>query len=106
MLITLGLSLNWHQGWNKLIVRGLIPVAAIKLLLLPLLVYAMVMMLGPIGKLTSTSLIMFALIPSTLYGLVLCERYKLETNAYTAALTFTTVISLVMIPIVHGIKLF
>lgn len=106
MLITLGLSLNWHPGWNKLIVRGLVPVAAIKLLLLPVLVYAMIMMIGPIGKLTSTSLVMFAMMPSTLYGLVLCDRYKLETNAYVAALTFTTVISLIMMPIVHGMKLF
>lgn len=103
MLITLGLSLNWDMSWNKHIKTGIAPIAAMKLLLLPLLIYVLVMVLGPIGKMTGKSLIMFAIMPSSLYGFILCERYKLDTAVYTAVLTVTTVGSFILIPFVYGL---
>lgn len=99
MLITLGLSLNWMPDWNKLIVRGLLPVAALKLILIPLMVWGMVLLIGPVGAKGLKALIINAAVPGFLFGLVLCERYKLTTAAYIAALSFTTVLSIVAIPV-------
>lgn len=103
MLITLGLCLNWNPSWSKHIKKSIAPIAAMKLLLLPLLLYLLVMMIGPIGKLTGKSLIMFTIMPSSLYGLMLCERYKLDTAIYTAVLTVTTVGSFILIPFIYGL---
>lgn len=104
MLITLGLSLNWSQSWNQHIKTGIAPIAAMKLLLLPLLIYVLVMLIGPVGPLTGKSLIMFAIMPSSLYGFILCERYKFDTAIYTAVLTVTTVGAFILIPFIYGLK--
>lgn len=99
MLITLGLSLNWTPDWNKLIVRGLLPAAVLKLILIPLMVWGMVWLVGPVGVKGLRALMIDAAVPGLLFGIVLCERYKLSTAAYIAALSFTTVLSFIAIPV-------
>lgn len=105
MLITLGLSLYWNMDWNKLIAKGLAPIAAIKLVLVPVLAYVLLKVLGPVGATTGKTIVMLGLMPATLYGFVLCEKYKLDNTTYTAAVTFMTVISIILIPLVYGLKL-
>lgn len=99
MLITLGLSLNWTAEWNKLIVRGLLPAAGLKLILIPLMVWGMVWAIGPVGAKGLKALMIDAAVPGFLFGIVLCERYKLTTAAYIAALSFTTVLAFIAIPV-------
>ncbi len=99
MLITLGLSLNWMPDWNKLIVRGLLPAAGLKLILIPLMVWAMVWIIGPVGAKGLKALMINAAVPGLLFGIVLCERYKLATAAYIAALSFSSVLALIAIPV-------
>lgn len=99
MLITLGLSLNWMPDWNKLIVRGLLPAAILKLILIPLMVWGMVWLMGPVGAKGFKALMINAAVPAFLFGIVLCERYKLATAAYIAALSFSFVLSIIAIPL-------
>lgn len=104
MLITVGLSLNWKQEWNNMVPASLLPVAAIKLLLVPVLIYVLVKFLGPTGASVKT-LMIYGAMPSTLFGFILCERYKLDTTAYAAAVAFTTVLSFVVVPVMHDMAI-
>lgn len=99
MLITLGLSLNWSPDWNKLIIRGLLPAAGLKLILIPLMVWAMVWLIGPVGAKGLKALIINAAVPGLLFGIVLCERYRLATAAYIAAISFSSALALIAIPV-------
>lgn len=99
LMITLGLGLRWKPEWNKLIVRGLLPVAGLKLLLLPLLVFLLVKLFGPVGAKTFKALMINAAAPSFLIGIIMVERHGFSRSAYTAALTFTTVLALVLTPV-------
>lgn len=98
LMITLGLSLNWKVEWNKLIIRGLLPVAGLKLVLLPLLVFVLVKLFGPVGVKTFKALMISAAAPSFLIGTVMVERHGFSRSAYAAALTFTTVLAFVIAP--------
>ena len=104
MLITVGLSLQWKKEWNDQIAASLLPVAVIKLLLVPVLIYVLAKFLGGTGA-SVKSLMIYGALPSTLFGFILCERYKLDTNVYAAAVAFTTVLSFVVVPVLYDMAL-
>lgn len=97
-LITIGLSLYWHKQWVKLI-PAMLPVAAIQLILQPLLLWGFFHLFGVSGVQTFKSMFMQAAMPSMVLGFVICERYKLDSTAYTAVFSFTAITSLVTIPV-------
>jgi len=100
MLISLGLSLEWGQSrWGKL--PTLIPVVALSLFILPAVVLAVATGLGLEGEMRA-AVVMEAAMPSMVIGLVLCDRYNLDTALYAAAVTVTTVLSLVTLPMWYG----
>jgi predicted permease len=41
--------------------------------------------------------------PSMVIGIVLCDRYGLDTGLYAAAVTLTTLVSLITLPMWSGI---
>lgn len=104
MLITLGLSLYWNQDWNKIVVRGLLPAAAIKIILVPVVIFILYKVVGTPGKTALRVMMLGAIMPSFMFGFVACERYKLDSTTYTAAVTFTTVLSLIALPFVYGMR--
>ena len=44
------------------------------------------------------ALVLEAAMPSMLLGLVFCERFKLDTAFYAAAVTLSTVLSIITLP--------
>lgn len=103
MLVTLGLSLTWKPDWNKLILPGLAPVAALKLVLIPLILWGLaVLSAKTVGKVGHTGLkvmMLSTLTPGLVLGLILCERHKFATAAYTAAMTFVTALAVIAVPV-------
>jgi len=97
-LLAVGVSLYWKSNWSRLL-PDLLPVALIQLIITPLLLWAMFHLFSVSGGQTFRSMILQAAMPSMLLGFVICQRYRLDTTAYTAAFSFTVFISLVTIPV-------
>ncbi|MDX8383744.1 MAG: AEC family transporter [Ghiorsea sp.] len=96
MLLSIGLSLSWGEGWLMRI-PVLIPVVLIQLVCMPLLVWG-----AGLAANMSEDMLMVAVIegamPSMVLGLVLCERFKLDISLYAEAVTLTTAFSLLTLP--------
>lgn len=100
MLIALGLSLEWgRKRWATL--PALLPVVALSLFILPALVLGVATALGLSGEMRA-AVVMEAAMPSMVIGIVLCDRYGLDTAVYAAAVTVTTALSLVTLPLWYG----
>jgi predicted permease len=102
LLLSVGLSLNWSKSWNNQLV-GVLPVVAIQLILVPLLMWGMVALFGSAGLETTKALLLDSMLPATLLGFVICERYKLDTGAYALAFTATSALALVTVPVLYNI---
>lgn len=100
MLISLGLSLEWGRSrWKTL--PALVPVVVLSLFVLPALVLLVSTGLGLSGTMRA-AVVMEAAMPSMVIGIVLCDRYGLDTAMYAAAVTVTTALSLVTLPLWYG----
>lgn len=91
MLIALGMSIRWDSMRLKYLPK-LLPIAVISLLLVPIEVYWMSSLLG-LPQHTATAMVILAAMPTMIFGIVICERYQLDSGLYAAAVTFTTLIS-------------
>lgn len=97
MLFSLGLSLEWSRSrWYLL--PSLLPVVVVRLLLVPAIVMLVAGSLGLTGELRA-AVVMEAAMPSMVIGLVLCDRFKLDVGLYAAAVTVTTALSLITLPL-------
>jgi predicted permease len=97
MLFSLGLSLEWSSSRWRLL-PSLIPVSIITLFLVPLVVWAVAGMLGMQGEVLA-AVVLEAAMPSMVLGIVLCDRFNLDASLYAAAVTMTTAMSLVTLPL-------
>lgn len=100
MLISLGLGLQW-ASLQPTRLPALLPALAIQLLLMPLIVWTVASATGLNGNLL-TGAVLEAAMPSMVIGLVICDRYNLDTPAYAAAVTLSTLLSLVTLPLWFG----
>ncbi len=100
MLIALGMSLQW-SAWRHRYLPLLIPVILIQLFAMPILAMMMGEALGLEGDLL-TGVILEAAMPSMVLGLVLCDRYGLNTGLYAIAVTLTTALTLITLPLWFG----
>ena len=100
MLFSLGLSLEWSSSRWRLL-PSLVPVLIISLFLVPLVVWAVASMLGMQGEVLA-AVVLEAAMPSMVLGIVLCDRFKLDAGLYAAAVTLTTAMSLVTLPLWYG----
>lgn len=96
MLLSVGMALRWQSGWLARIPL-LLPVVLIQLLLMPLIAWAASIGVGMPEKLLAPSVIEGAM-PSMVLGLVICDRFKLDTGLYAEAVTVTTILSLLTLP--------
>jgi hypothetical protein len=97
MLIVLGMSIRWHSLRLRFITL-LLPVLLVTLIGVPSIVY----LFGTLIELDShlmTPVTLLAAMPTMVFGIVICERYGLDTELYAAAVTLTTITSLVTLPI-------
>ena len=101
MLIALGLSLRFEA----LRMTSMVPVATvalIQLLLMPLCGWGMAYTLGLSGDLL-VGVVLEAAMPSMVLGLVICDRFGLDTGLYAAAVTATTALSFITLPMWFGL---
>ncbi|BBL69840.1 AEC family transporter [Methylogaea oryzae] len=96
MLFALGLGLRLDAlRWRNIAL--LAPVLALRLLLLPLLAWPLASALH-FGGDTWRALILEAAMPSMVVGIVLCDRFRLDSGFYAAAVTLTTLASWLSLP--------
>lgn len=97
MLIVLGMSIRW-QSLHIRFMPLLLPVMVITLLVVPLTVLGLSHLIGlPIDLIKQVVIV--AAMPTMVFGVVISERYQLDTELYAAAITMTTLMSLISLPI-------
>ncbi len=97
MLFSTGLALRWVSGWQERI-PAIMPVMAIRLLLVPALVWVLAGALGVEGKLR-TAVVLEAAMPSMVLGLVICDRFGLDTRLYAEIVVLSTAAAAITLPI-------
>jgi predicted permease len=97
MLIALGMALSWETRLRQRLPLVL-PVLAIQLLGMPLLVWGLTALLGLHGELR-TAVVLEAAMPSMVLGVVLCDRYGLDTSLYATTVTASTALSFFTLPL-------
>jgi predicted permease len=97
MLFSLGLGLRWGSGWGKRL-SLVLPVVAIQLLLTPLIVWGVSDLTGLAGQ-VRTAVVLEAAMPSMVLGIVFCDRFKLDVGLYAMAVTLSTALSVLTLPL-------
>jgi len=96
MLIVLGMSIRWHSLRLRFL-SLLFPIVIISLIFVPF----SVLFMSHVANLNTELTLMVTLIgamPTMVFGIVICERYHLDTELYAAAVTLTTICSLLTLP--------
>jgi predicted permease len=100
MLLAIGMALRRGLGeWRRL--PAVLPVIVIQLFLMPLIVWGAAAGLGLDGE-WRLAVVLEAAMPSMMLGVVIADRYGLNTGVYAAALTATTLLSLLTLPLWHA----
>lgn len=97
MLFSLGLGLRWGSGWGSRL-SLVMPVVLIQLLLTPLIVWGVSDLTGLVGQ-VRTAVVLEAAMPSMVLGIVLCDRYRLDSSLYAMAVTLSTALSALTLPL-------
>jgi hypothetical protein len=101
MLISIGLALQWGRDWFRR-VPAVAPVLVIRFAIAPLVVWTAATALGVEGA-TLGAVVLEAAMPSMVLGVVICDRYGLDTALYAAVVTVSTAASVVVLPLWHAI---
>jgi predicted permease len=97
MLLSLGMGLQWQSvRWHNF--PKVFPVIVIKLWLMPLFALILALQLGMSGNFLTASILEMAM-PSMMFGIVLCDRYRLDSALYAMTVTLSTLLSLITIPL-------
>lgn len=97
MLLSLGMGLQWQSlHWRNF--PKVLPVIVIKLGLMPLFALGLALPLGMRGDFLTASILEMAM-PSMMFGIVLCDRYRLDGALYAMTVTLSTLLSLITIPL-------
>ena len=100
MLLALGMGLTWGDWrWSLVPAAGLVVV--LQLAVQPALVAAVGGWAGLTGE-PWQAVALEAAMPTMILGVVLCDRYGLDTGLYAKAVTLTTAASLVVTPLWYG----
>jgi malate permease and related proteins len=97
MLFSLGLGLRMDT-WRPSFIPVLVPIILLQLMVTPALVWFLGHALGLRGM-HLTGAVLEAAMPSMVLGIVFCDRYRLDTGLYAAAVTITTALSLFTLPL-------
>jgi len=97
MLFAAGMALpRGLKEWHNL--PTVLPVAIIQLFVMPVIVWMVAANIGVSGE-TLRALVVEAALPSMALGIVLSDRFGLNTGIYAAALTLTTALSFLTLPL-------
>jgi hypothetical protein len=97
MLLALGMSLRTDVLRSRR-VGALLPIVAIQLFFMPALVWGVARATGLEGELL-TAVVLEGAMPSMVLGIVICERYGLDTALFAAATTVTTLLCFFTLPL-------
>lgn len=97
MLFSIGLSLEWKLSHLRQL-PPVLPVIALRLFIVPFLVMLVTGLLGLSGELRA-AIVMEAAMPSMVLGIVISDRFNLDVSLYASAVTITTLLSLVTLPL-------
>ncbi len=92
MLIALGMSIQWASLKLKYLPL-LLPVCLVALVIAPVVAYTTATALH-IPTDTFTVAVILAAMPTMIFGIVLCERFQLDSGLYAAAVFLTTLLSI------------
>ena len=101
MLIALGLGLSWPKHWQTYS-KIMLPALTIQLLLAPLMVWGLGYNLGIENELL-TAIVLEAAMPCMVIGIVLCDRFNLNTELYATTVTVSTILAIVSLPLWHSL---
>lgn len=101
MLIALGMGLRW-SAFKLGQLPLMAPALVLQLLLMPLLVWGLAWWLGLRGEMLA-AVVLEAAMPSMVLGMVICDRYHLDTTLYITVVTISTAISLVSLPLWYAV---
>ena len=96
MLFSLGLALSW-QALKLQNIPYIAPVIVIKMILIPIFAILLVDHLALANNFKAAAVLDLAM-PSMVIGIVLCDRYQLDSSLYAMAVTVTTALSLLTLP--------
>jgi predicted permease len=96
MLFSLGLALNW-KSIRLHNLPYILPIILIKLFLMPLFAMEIVNYLSMSDEHKAAAVLDMAM-PSMMLGIVLCDRYKLDSALFAMAVTVTTLLSILTLP--------
>lgn len=99
MLFSMGLALSWQAVSIKRLPLAFV-VILLKLLAMPLLALILVRYLD-LAATYKIAAVMDIAMPSMLMGVVLCDRYQLDSALYAMLVTLTTLVSMVSLPLWH-----
>jgi hypothetical protein len=97
MLFSLGLSLEWNRAQRRNLV-SVIPVIVLRLLVVPAVAVVFSGLIGLSGD-WRAAVVLESAMPSMVLGIVFCDRYNLDVSLYAAAVTVTTALSLITLPL-------
>ena len=97
MLISVGLSIRF-DSWKPSYFPAILQVVIIQLLFAPAVVLGLSSVID-MQDIIHDGVILEAAMPSMVLGLVLCDRFGLETALYATAVTVTTFVSLFTLPL-------
>lgn len=103
MLFSIGLSLSW----NAQSLRRMPPLAIValwRLLIIPLGVWLVAIVLGLHGE-HRAAVVMEAGMPSMVIGIMVCDRFNLDVDLYASAVTVTTALCVLTLPLWHQLVL-
>lgn len=97
MLIALGMSIRW-ESLRLSLLPLLLLVAVITLLVAPSVVWLATQAIS-LPEQVYFTVVLAAAMPTMVFGIVVCEKFALDTPLYAAAVTFTTVLCVLTLPI-------
>lgn len=97
MLFSIGLSLRWSGSWRQQLPL-VFPVVIIQLIITPVVIWWVSGTMGLVGDIR-TAVVLEAAMPSMVLGIVLCDRYRLDTALYAMTVTLSTALSLFTLPL-------
>ena len=101
MLLAIGMALRWQADWTRRI-PALLPMLAIQLGLMPLVAWGAALLAGLPEKLLPPVVVEGAM-PTMVLGLVICDRFRLNASLYAEAVTLSTALSLLTLPLWLGL---
>lgn len=96
MLISLGMSIRWDV-FTLNILKTLLPVCVLALLVGPWVALHVAQALS-LPQAIVTTVTLLAAMPTMVFGVVICERYQLDSTLYAAAVFTTTLLSMLSLP--------